>query len=50
MLYRARRIGRDEEPFAMLKFRKMYDGAQGPALTMGEDERFTRMGRFLAYS
>ena len=50
VLYRARRIGRDEEPFAMLKFRKMYDGAQGPALTMGEDERFTRMGRFLAHS
>lgn len=50
VLYRARRIGRDEQPFAMLKFRKMFDGAQGPALTMGEDERFTRMGRFLAHS
>ena len=50
VLYRAKRIGRDEQPFPMLKFRKMYDGAQGPALTMGDDERFTRMGRFLAHS
>lgn len=50
VLYRAKRIGRHEQPFAMLKFRKMYDGAQGPALTMGEDDRFTRMGKFLAHS
>ena len=50
VLYRAGRIGRYEQPFAMLKFRKMFDGAQGPALTMGEDARFTRMGRFLAHS
>jgi lipopolysaccharide/colanic/teichoic acid biosynthesis glycosyltransferase len=50
VLYRAKRIGRDEQPFPMLKFRKMYDGAQGPALTMGQDDRFTRMGRFLAHS
>lgn len=32
----------------MLKFRKMYDGAQGPPLTGHDDERFTRLGRFLA--
>ncbi len=50
VLYRAKRIGRHEEPFPMLKFRKMFDGAKGPALTMGQDERFTRMGRFLAHS
>ncbi|WP_217914888.1 sugar transferase [Miltoncostaea marina] len=50
VLYRAKRIGRDERPFAMLKFRKMHDGAAGPALTMDEDDRFTRMGRFLAHS
>ena len=50
VLYRAKRIGRFERPFHMLKFRKMYDGAAGPALTMDDDERFTRMGRFLAHS
>jgi lipopolysaccharide/colanic/teichoic acid biosynthesis glycosyltransferase len=32
----------------MLKFRKMYDGAVGPALTSADDRRFTRVGRVLA--
>jgi lipopolysaccharide/colanic/teichoic acid biosynthesis glycosyltransferase len=50
VLYHASRIGRNEEPFKMLKFRKMHDGAKGPALTLDNDERFTRMGRFLAHS
>jgi lipopolysaccharide/colanic/teichoic acid biosynthesis glycosyltransferase len=34
----------------MLKFRKMHDGATGPALTVSEDARLTRVGRFLARS
>ncbi|MFN8121233.1 MAG: sugar transferase [Thermoleophilia bacterium] len=50
VLYRANRIGQNELPFKMLKFRKMYDGATGPALTLDNDDRFTRMGRFLAHS
>ena len=32
----------------MLKFRKMRDGATGLPLTAPDDERFTRMGSFLA--
>ena len=32
----------------MLKFRKMWDDASGPALTMEDDERFTRLGPLLA--
>ena len=32
----------------MLKFRKMHDGASGPALSSPDDERFTRLGSFLA--
>lgn len=32
----------------MLKFRKMRDDAAGPALTMENDERFTRLGPLLA--
>jgi lipopolysaccharide/colanic/teichoic acid biosynthesis glycosyltransferase len=32
----------------MLKFRKMHDGARGPALASSDDERFTRLGPFLA--
>jgi lipopolysaccharide/colanic/teichoic acid biosynthesis glycosyltransferase len=46
--YRSRRVGHRGREFAMLKFRKMHDGASGPALTSTEDERFTRLGRFLA--
>jgi lipopolysaccharide/colanic/teichoic acid biosynthesis glycosyltransferase len=46
--YRCRRVGRGGGEFRMLKFRKMHDGAKGPALVASEDERFTRLGRFLA--
>jgi lipopolysaccharide/colanic/teichoic acid biosynthesis glycosyltransferase len=46
--FRCRRVGLGGSEFDMLKFRKMYDGARGPALTATNDDRFTRMGRFLA--
>ena len=46
--YRCRRIGRRGREFRMLKFRKMHDGAAGPALASWEDDRFTRLGPFLA--
>lgn len=46
--YRCRRIGRAGREFRMLKFRKMHDGAGGPALASWEDDRFTRLGPFLA--
>ena len=48
VLYRSRRTGRGGTDFAMMKFRKMYDGAVGPALTAADDARFTRVGHFLA--
>jgi lipopolysaccharide/colanic/teichoic acid biosynthesis glycosyltransferase len=32
----------------MLKFRKMRNGVSGPPLTAAQDDRFTRIGRFLA--
>jgi len=47
-IYRSRRAGAGGREFAMLKFRKMPDGAGGPRLTAPCDERFTRLGRFLA--
>jgi lipopolysaccharide/colanic/teichoic acid biosynthesis glycosyltransferase len=50
VFYRCRRVGRAGSEFAMLKFRKMWDGAHGPALTTAVDERLTRVGRFLAAS
>jgi lipopolysaccharide/colanic/teichoic acid biosynthesis glycosyltransferase len=46
--FRCRRVGFGGREFAMVKFRKMYDGARGPALTAAHDSRFTRIGRFLA--
>ena len=47
-LYRCRRVGRAGRELQMLKFRKMHDGARGPALVQTKDERFTRLGAFLA--
>jgi lipopolysaccharide/colanic/teichoic acid biosynthesis glycosyltransferase len=48
IFYRSRRTGQRGVEFAMLKFRKMYDGAAGAALTAADDQRFTRIGRMLA--
>jgi lipopolysaccharide/colanic/teichoic acid biosynthesis glycosyltransferase len=48
VFYRSTRVGRGGEPFQMLKFRKMRRSAQGGPLTIGEDERFTPIGSFLA--
>ena len=48
--YRCRRIGHRGREFKMLKFRKMHDDAAGPALTTKGDDRFTRLGHFLAKS
>jgi lipopolysaccharide/colanic/teichoic acid biosynthesis glycosyltransferase len=48
--YRCRRIGFRGREFLMLKFRKMHEDAAGPALTSKSDERFTRIGQFLANS
>jgi lipopolysaccharide/colanic/teichoic acid biosynthesis glycosyltransferase len=47
-LYRCRRVGLAGREFAMLKLRKMHHDAAGPALTSARDERFTRIGSFLA--
>jgi lipopolysaccharide/colanic/teichoic acid biosynthesis glycosyltransferase len=48
VFYRSTRVGRDGHPFEMLKFRKMRRSAKGGPLTIGEDERFTPIGGFLA--
>jgi lipopolysaccharide/colanic/teichoic acid biosynthesis glycosyltransferase len=49
-LYRCRRVGYNGRTFMMLKLRKMRDDAEGISLTLADDERFTRIGRFLAKS
>jgi lipopolysaccharide/colanic/teichoic acid biosynthesis glycosyltransferase len=48
IIFRCRRVGRGGCDFTMLKFRKMRDGVVGPALTLAQDDRFTRIGRFLS--
>jgi lipopolysaccharide/colanic/teichoic acid biosynthesis glycosyltransferase len=47
VFYRGRRVGYRGRPLAMLKFRKMRDDAVGLPLTAADDDRFTRVGRFL---
>src|SRR3954471_22469678 len=47
VFYRAQRVGYRGRPLRMLKFRKMHADATGGALTLAEDERFTRVGRWL---
>ncbi|HKI92153.1 MAG TPA: sugar transferase [Gaiellaceae bacterium] len=46
-LYRCRRVGRYGRDFDVLKFRKMRNGASGPALTLDGDRRLTRLGALL---
>ncbi len=48
VFYRSTRMGRGGHSFKMLKFRKMRRSARGGPLTIGEDERFTPIGGFLA--
>jgi lipopolysaccharide/colanic/teichoic acid biosynthesis glycosyltransferase len=46
--FRCDRVGFRGRPLRMLKFRKMAADAGGLPLTTGSDDRFTRIGRFLA--
>lgn len=60
VFYRQRRVGKDREPFDMLKFRSMHVDAEarlaelqehneatGPLFKMRNDPRVTRVGRFM---
>ncbi len=47
VLYRGDRLGRFGKPFQILKFRTMRDDVHGLPITVEEDQRVTRVGRFL---
>lgn len=49
VFYKAKRIGKNGEPFLMWKFRTMHQDADriGPGLTQDNDSRITRIGKFL---
>ncbi len=48
VFFRAERVGLNGRRLRMLKFRKMHHNASGLPLTADDDERFTRIGRFLS--
>ena len=45
--FRQRRMGRDGNPFTLLKFRSMTVGNEGPSVTVSGDRRVTPAGRLL---
>ena len=49
VFHRATRIGKDDRPFTLYKFRTMVGDApsRGPGITQQGDPRITRVGRFL---
>ena len=48
IFYKQQRIGKNEKPFYLLKFRSMRYGAdKSGQLTIGEDKRVTKVGRFI---
>jgi lipopolysaccharide/colanic/teichoic acid biosynthesis glycosyltransferase len=47
VFFRQQRVGRHGVPFAIHKFRSMHHGAGGLSLTVGDDARITRAGRWL---
>ena len=48
VLFIQTRLGKDEKPFKIFKFRTMRVGADtGSLVTIGEDDRITRSGRFI---
>ena len=45
-----KRIGKNGKPFRIVKFRTMYDQAEGDSVTTADDPRVTRMGHWLRHS
>jgi len=47
ILFRQTRVGKDAQPFLILKFRTMRSGASGGSITAAGDSRVTQIGRWL---
>lgn len=49
VFFKHERIGKDFRPFRVYKFRTMHEGAEqhGSSVTVGSDERITKLGRLL---
>ncbi|EGJ09990.1 sugar transferase [Rubrivivax benzoatilyticus] len=47
VFFRQQRVGRGGVPFRIHKFRTMREGAPGLQITVGDDPRITRVGRWL---
>lgn len=47
VFFRQQRVGRNGELFNIIKFRTMHDGDHEAQLTVGNDRRITRVGKFL---
>ena len=50
IIYRQDRIGKNNKPFSLYKFRTMNINHDGPLWTLEADERITSVGRFLRHS
>jgi exopolysaccharide biosynthesis polyprenyl glycosylphosphotransferase len=49
-IFRQRRVGKDGKIFTLYKFRSMYEGVDGERAASEDDERCTRIGRWLRAS
>lgn len=47
VFFRQQRVGKDGQPFNIIKFRTMFDDAYESPLTIGNDRRITPAGKFL---
>jgi len=50
VIYKQERVGRNNRPFTLYKFRTMKTGVEGPLWTTENDSRLTFVGRFLRHT
>ncbi len=50
VIYKQERVGKNNKPFTIYKFRTMKIDAEGPFWTVDDDSRFTPIGKFLQHT